>query len=322
MIRVVFDTSVLYSAILKPKGVPAAVFDFVGSGLLIPCVSTEVLAEYRDVLLDRPALRPYAQQAQHVLDILTSVAVEVTPIQRLKISGHESDNRFYECADAARADYIVTGNLKHFSQSHKNTRIVNPRPVPGTAGRDSPGTPSGYGSIQRSSSRAAAAGGGDFRRLPGEARRARSRELHDTTRRDSGTDRAERERPEHHHAGRAAAPRAARRQRPRRHSFLWTRPDDLQRERASPDRRQGNRIGSTEPHVRAQPGAARRDPPAGCGGQEGLPKSFGGKPAILNRGRTVAAHAGCWPRLPAGDRGHFRLRLQGRPARAADPHGK
>ena len=127
MIRVVFDTSVLYSAILKPKGVPAAVFDFVGSGLLIPCVSPAVLVEYRDVLLDRPALRPYAQQAQHVLDILTSVAVEVTPIQPLKISGHESDNRFYECADAARADYIVTGNLKHFSQSHKNTRIVNPR---------------------------------------------------------------------------------------------------------------------------------------------------------------------------------------------------
>src|ERR1035437_4781212 len=85
MIRVVFDTSVLYSAILKPKGVPAAVLDFVGSGLLIPCVSPAVLAEYRDVLLDRPALRPYAQQAQHVLDILTSVAVEVTPIQPLKI---------------------------------------------------------------------------------------------------------------------------------------------------------------------------------------------------------------------------------------------
>jgi putative PIN family toxin of toxin-antitoxin system len=127
MIRVVFDTSVLYSAILKPKGVPAAVFDFVSSGLVIPCVSPAVLAEYRDVLLDRPALRPYAQQAQRVLDILTSVAVEVTASQPLRISDHESDNRFYECAEAASADYIITGNLKHFKQSHKNTRIVNPR---------------------------------------------------------------------------------------------------------------------------------------------------------------------------------------------------
>src|ERR1035441_5405964 len=52
------------------------------------------------------------------------------------------------------------------------------------------------------------------------------------------------------------------------------------------------------------------------------PKSLAAKPAILNRGRIVAAHRGCWPRLRAGDRRYLRLRLQGRPARAADPHGK
>jgi uncharacterized protein len=127
MIRVVFDTSVLYSAILKPQGVPSAVFDFVSSGLLVPCVSPAVLAEYRDVPLERPPLRPYAQRALLVLGILASVAVEVTPTQPLKISDHESDNRFYECADAADADYIVTGNLKHFKHPHKNTRIVNAR---------------------------------------------------------------------------------------------------------------------------------------------------------------------------------------------------
>src|SRR5438067_2450215 len=122
MIRVVFDTSVLYSAILKPKGVAAAVFNLVSRGLLIPCVSSAVLAEYRDVLLERQALRPYARRALHVLDILAKVAFEVLPSQPLKISDHESDNRFYECADAADADYIITGNLKHFKKSHKNTQ--------------------------------------------------------------------------------------------------------------------------------------------------------------------------------------------------------
>jgi len=127
MIRVVFDTSVLYSAILKPKGVPAAVFDFVGSGLVIPCVSPAVLAEYRGVLLERSSLRPYAGRALLVLDILATVAVEVTPSHTLKISEHESDNRFHECADAASADYIVTGNLTHFKQPHQDIRIVNPR---------------------------------------------------------------------------------------------------------------------------------------------------------------------------------------------------
>jgi putative PIN family toxin of toxin-antitoxin system len=127
MIRVVFDTSVLYSAIFKPKGVPAAVFDLVASGRLIPCVSPAVLAEYRDVLLERPALRPHAPRALHVLDIFAAVAVTVTPTKQLTVSQHESDNRFYECADAAAADFIVTGNLKHFTKPYKNIQIVNPR---------------------------------------------------------------------------------------------------------------------------------------------------------------------------------------------------
>jgi putative PIN family toxin of toxin-antitoxin system len=126
MIRVVFDTGVLYSAILKPEGVPAAVFDLVGAGLLIPCVSPAVLAEYRDVLLERPALRPHARRAQRVLDVLASVAVEVTPHQTLTISDDESDNRFYECAEAAMADYIITGTSSISNDLTKTLKSLAP----------------------------------------------------------------------------------------------------------------------------------------------------------------------------------------------------
>lgn len=51
----------------------------------------------------------------------------VEPTETLTISEHSSDNRFYECADAAEADYIVTGNLKHFSKPYKTTKIINAR---------------------------------------------------------------------------------------------------------------------------------------------------------------------------------------------------
>jgi uncharacterized protein len=40
---------------------------------------------------------------------------------------HESDNRVYECAATAGADYIVTGNAKHFQREYRSTRIVTPR---------------------------------------------------------------------------------------------------------------------------------------------------------------------------------------------------
>lgn len=32
-----------------------------------------------------------------------------------------------ECADAARADYLVTGNQEHFPKFQKKTRIITPR---------------------------------------------------------------------------------------------------------------------------------------------------------------------------------------------------
>ena len=46
---------------------------------------------------------------------------------RLKISSHEDDNRIYECAVAAKADYIVTENTRQFNKPHKATRIVTAR---------------------------------------------------------------------------------------------------------------------------------------------------------------------------------------------------
>ena len=77
--------------------------------------------------LERTARHPHAQRALRVLDILTGVAVIVKPSRPLRVSDHESDNRFYECADAASTDFIIAGNLRHFKQSHGNTQIANPR---------------------------------------------------------------------------------------------------------------------------------------------------------------------------------------------------
>jgi predicted nucleic acid-binding protein len=34
---------------------------------------------------------------------------------------------FIECADAARADYLITGNLKHFPRFWKGTKVISPR---------------------------------------------------------------------------------------------------------------------------------------------------------------------------------------------------
>lgn len=63
----------------------------------------------------------------HVLDVLQAMALHVTPTVTLKISSDDDDNRIYECAAEALADYIVTGNTRHFPRPYKATRILTSR---------------------------------------------------------------------------------------------------------------------------------------------------------------------------------------------------
>jgi predicted nucleic acid-binding protein len=42
-----------------------------------------------------------------------------------QITSDPDDNIFVECADAARADYLVTGNQRHFPKFWKNTKIIS-----------------------------------------------------------------------------------------------------------------------------------------------------------------------------------------------------
>jgi len=51
----------------------------------------------------------------------------VKPTMAVNISPHEPDNCFYECAAEALADYIVTGNRKHFPKPFKTSKIINAR---------------------------------------------------------------------------------------------------------------------------------------------------------------------------------------------------
>jgi predicted nucleic acid-binding protein len=47
---------------------------------------------------------------------------------KLNIIQDESDNKFLELAETCNADYLITGNTKHFPmKEYKNTKIVSPK---------------------------------------------------------------------------------------------------------------------------------------------------------------------------------------------------
>lgn len=124
--RVVLDTNVVVSALLKPQGLEDQVFRLALAGRLLLCLSPEVLAEYARVL-SSPKFEFQPKEIATALRQLEKAGSLFSPARTLKISDHEPDNRFYECADAAQAAFLITGNTKHFKKDNPPTRIVNAR---------------------------------------------------------------------------------------------------------------------------------------------------------------------------------------------------
>jgi putative PIN family toxin of toxin-antitoxin system len=98
----------------------------VNQQLIRMCISQAVLAEYEEVLR-RPRLKFTRAKIENTLARIIDAARMVYPAKTLNVSGHGSDNRFYECAEAAMADYLITGNIQDFTQDHGPTRIITPR---------------------------------------------------------------------------------------------------------------------------------------------------------------------------------------------------
>jgi putative PIN family toxin of toxin-antitoxin system len=134
LLWVVLDTNIVVSALLNPRGLESLVLELILTGQLGLCLSGAIVAEYRDVL-SRAKLRLDAVGVKRLLRQSEDLAIIVLPSQVLGISPDESDNRFLECAEAAQADYLVTGNKRHFPAVWGGTRVVNSRELLATLGR-------------------------------------------------------------------------------------------------------------------------------------------------------------------------------------------
>jgi len=125
-LRLVIDTNVLVSAALKPAGLQRTVLLLAITKPARLYVSRPILAEHAQVLA-RPELGIRKGLRQQLLQLIKNNAYTMTPSRRLEVTRDVDDNKFLECADAARADYLVTGNQKHFPKFWKQTKIISSR---------------------------------------------------------------------------------------------------------------------------------------------------------------------------------------------------
>jgi putative PIN family toxin of toxin-antitoxin system len=124
--QAVYDTNVIVSGTLKPGSIPASLISLAMQGTVQIFLSPALLAEYTDVL-KRPMFGFTAQGVETFLDELKNAAVMVYPKTRVTSALDEPDNRILECALEANAQYVVTGNKRHFPFAEfGGAKIVNP----------------------------------------------------------------------------------------------------------------------------------------------------------------------------------------------------
>ena len=123
--RVVLDTNVIVSALNFP-GNERLVLELALRGRFELCLSRFILGEVAGVLT-----RKFDWDEDRTAQVLQGIENAATVIDppRLPelIEGGHADNRILECAVAAGAEYLITGDRRHLLPigEHQGTRIIN-----------------------------------------------------------------------------------------------------------------------------------------------------------------------------------------------------
>ena len=125
-LRLVLDTNFVVSAALNPDGLQRTVLILAITKPASLYISEAIMAEYRSVLA-RPKMNIRKGLQQQMLRLIRSHSYPVKPARPLEVTPDPDDNKFLECADAARADYLLTGNQRHFPRFWKNTKVITSR---------------------------------------------------------------------------------------------------------------------------------------------------------------------------------------------------
>jgi uncharacterized protein len=126
VLRVVADTN-LYTSAFNFGGVPDQVLALARRGRIEMFVSRSILDEIEGVLKRKFQWPP--TRAREVLAAISELAKEVKPMERVAVvEKDEPDNRVLECALAAKATIIVSGD-SHLRElgSFQRIRILSPR---------------------------------------------------------------------------------------------------------------------------------------------------------------------------------------------------
>jgi uncharacterized protein len=125
VIRAVIDTNVLVSGLLSPAGNEALIVLAIHQGLIRPCFSEEMMQEYAEVLA-RPKFSFERDEIAAALAMFRDNGELVVPRAVARDLPDPDDAKFLHRAETAQAEYLVTGNKRHFPPEACGTvRVVS-----------------------------------------------------------------------------------------------------------------------------------------------------------------------------------------------------
>lgn len=124
--KVVLDTNVVVSGLLSPFSAAGEIIRMASSGDLELCYDARILSEYKDVLFRQKF--PFEQTyVEDLLEQIKACGYVTTGKPLAKRLPDPDDEPFLEVALAGEAQYLVTGNLKHYpAKKRQGLRIVSP----------------------------------------------------------------------------------------------------------------------------------------------------------------------------------------------------
>ncbi len=124
LLKLVLDTNTIVSAFFW-EGNEAELFRKIEQGKAKLYLTSEILKEVEDVI-KRPKFNEVMKKAnlipdQTVQKIVSLSHLLIAPKLNIKVCSDEKDNKFLECAESAKVDYIISGDedllsLKKYSR--------------------------------------------------------------------------------------------------------------------------------------------------------------------------------------------------------------
>jgi putative PIN family toxin of toxin-antitoxin system len=121
--KIVLDTNVIVSALINPNGTPGRILASVLNGRLKILYDNRIIFEYIDIL-SRKNFGFSEEIIDDMIDYFRNDGEFInSEYTNIKFTD-DTDKKFYEVFKSGEAEYLITGNIKHFP---KEDGIIIPR---------------------------------------------------------------------------------------------------------------------------------------------------------------------------------------------------